>query len=134
MFQVPWLPEFIIGLNDYRNFNAIFRGQKAVSHRTEFLPHSVYSLILSFSFSLSSSLPLSLPLSTGSEKQSIIPTRCSGGLQVHLLQTRSSHWTHQLHTCHLQHSPFHIFESKEDDQRPNSSSVGKCIITSTFCQ
>ena len=63
MFQVPWLPEFIIGLNDYRNFNAIFRGQKAVSYKTEFY-HSqsllAYSLILS-SFSPSPSLPLSLP-------------------------------------------------------------------------
>ena len=31
MFQVPWLPEFTIGLHDYRTFNAIFRGRKAVS-------------------------------------------------------------------------------------------------------
>ena len=31
MFQVSWLPEFSIGLHDYRMLNAIFRGRKAVS-------------------------------------------------------------------------------------------------------
>ena len=38
MFQVPWLPEFSMGLHDYRNFNAIFRGRKAVSvHNMSYL-------------------------------------------------------------------------------------------------
>ena len=31
MFQVPWLPELVMSLHDYANFNAIFRGRRAVS-------------------------------------------------------------------------------------------------------
>ena len=57
-----------------------------------------------FFLSLPPSLPPSLPSSlyiTGSEEQSILPTRCSGGLQVHLLQTRGSHWTYQLLSLHV---------------------------------
>ena len=48
MFQVPWLPEFTIGLHDYRNFNAIFRGRKAVSLLQTF---SLTSISLSLSSS-----------------------------------------------------------------------------------
>ena len=29
LFQMPWLPEFIFGLNDYIYFNAVFRGKKS---------------------------------------------------------------------------------------------------------
>jgi pimeloyl-ACP methyl ester carboxylesterase len=50
MFQVPWLPEFIIGLNDYRNFNAIFRGQKAgVKNKASFPPDVVEAYKYTFS-------------------------------------------------------------------------------------
>ena len=95
---------------------------------------SLLSLIpSSFPPSLPPSLPLSpssLPSSlyiTGSEEQSILPTRCSGGLQVHLLQTRGSHWTCQLLQNHLmQHPPVPVPNSEEDDRYSNSHCMGKC--------
>ena len=49
-----------------------------------------------FPSSLSPSLPPSSPLSlyiTGSEEQSILPTRCSGGLQVQLFQEIAQPYT-----------------------------------------
>ncbi|CAI7996864.1 Epoxide hydrolase 4 [Geodia barretti] len=50
MFQVPWLPEFTIGLHDYRNFNAIFRGRKAgVKNRDQFPAEVVEAYKYSFS-------------------------------------------------------------------------------------
>ena len=42
MFQVPWLPEALMGLHDYQMFNAMFRGSKAVSI-------SLYTLALTLS-------------------------------------------------------------------------------------
>ena len=47
LFQVPWLPEFTIGLHDYRNFNAIFRGRKAVSLAPNLLSYLSLSPTLS---------------------------------------------------------------------------------------
>jgi pimeloyl-ACP methyl ester carboxylesterase len=50
MFQVPWLPEFTIGLHDYRTFNAIFRGRKAgVKNRDQFPAEVVEAYKYSFS-------------------------------------------------------------------------------------
>ena len=42
LFQVPWLPEFILSIRDYGYFNAIFRGKKAgVRNRTAFPQEAV---------------------------------------------------------------------------------------------
>ena len=31
MFQTPWLPEFLISLNDFKAFEDMYRGKKLVS-------------------------------------------------------------------------------------------------------
>ena len=48
LFQVPWLPESLIGLHDYRMFSAMLRGSKALFIRLLSLSHAhMYSLSLS---------------------------------------------------------------------------------------
>ena len=96
-FQIPWLPEVLLSLQDYQFLEDLFTSKRSVILELPLLLSCFPSLLLS----LSHYLPLSLPLSTGSEEQGLIPTRCSGGLQVHLLQPRSSHWTHQLLSLHV---------------------------------
>ena len=67
----------------------------------------------------------SSPSLPGSQKQSLFPTRCGGGLQVHLLQTRSPHCTHQLHQGHIQHLGTPLPSREEDHFNPNPYNLGK---------
>ena len=87
-FQIPRLPELLLSLQDYQFLEDLFTGQHSVT--TNLFHH----YITQYSFFS----PVSI---SGSKEQSILLTRHSGGLQVHLLQTRSTLWTHQLLSLHV---------------------------------
>lgn len=83
LFQVPWLPEFFIGLRDYGQFNAMFRGkQMGVRNRAAFPTEILEAYKYTFSKPGALTAPLnyyrcmfSVPLSKESAKTPIaVPT------------------------------------------------------------